>query len=178
MNHFSNQPQFAAPNTKPITTMTHRSTASVTPGKHALAQKQKTINHQNRQRQEQERKVRIEDTSGGGSTNYNDVMHANLPMSNESNDDTKANILNSLILKHAKRTIHLGMHHGKPGIKGLNPTMHAPSPHNSSPMNRFRMLFSLLTIDIHHVSSWKSGYLHSTTPSQAHLDSLPIDAPL
>ncbi|CAR99463.1 Protein CBG25762 [Caenorhabditis briggsae] len=51
MNHFSNQPQFAAPNTKPITTMTHRSTASVTPGKHALAQKQKTINHQNRQRQ-------------------------------------------------------------------------------------------------------------------------------
>ncbi|UMM44411.1 hypothetical protein L5515_019564 [Caenorhabditis briggsae] len=57
MNHFSKQPQFAAPNTKPITTMTHRSTASVTPEKHALAQKQKTINHQNRQRQvcEQER---------------------------------------------------------------------------------------------------------------------------
>ncbi|UMM44412.1 hypothetical protein L5515_019565 [Caenorhabditis briggsae] len=64
-------------------------------------------------------------------------MYANLPMSNESNDDTKANILNSLILKHAKRTIHLGIHHGKPGIKGLNPTMHAPSPHNSSPMNLF-----------------------------------------
>ncbi|ULT85180.1 hypothetical protein L3Y34_013725 [Caenorhabditis briggsae] len=57
MNYFSDQPQFAAPNTKPMTIMTHRLDASVTSEKRVLAQQQKTINHRNSQREvcEQER---------------------------------------------------------------------------------------------------------------------------
>ncbi|CAO4387752.1 unnamed protein product [Caenorhabditis nigoni] len=49
----SNQPQFAAPNTKPITTMTHRLAATVTPEERVLAQQQKMIKQQNRQRVEE-----------------------------------------------------------------------------------------------------------------------------
>ncbi|PIC21829.1 hypothetical protein B9Z55_026524 [Caenorhabditis nigoni] len=64
--------------------------------------------------------TKASNTSGGGSSNFDDVMEANLPMSSESNDDTKANILNLLILEHEKRTIHLFMLHGTPGMNDSN----------------------------------------------------------